>query len=155
MGPFGVCDLRDVPQTGLIQMFHQRREEPLAGFFPSSQTLPIYLTIVGLGAAIYPTHLYMVTHLQVAVWAALLLTLLLAVVAAPRWRATRGGAILAGALAGMLLLVEPILALALPIAAAVFWTAEPRRFTRAAWAARAGPSPPSRTCWPSTGGALG
>ena len=34
----------------------------------------------------------------------------------------------------MLLLVEPILALALPIAAAVFWTAEPRRFTRTAFA---------------------
>ncbi len=90
--------------------------------------------VAGLGAAVYPTHLYMVTHLQVAVWAALLLTLLLAVAAAPRWRATRAGAILAGVLAGMLLLVEPILALALPIVAAVFWTAEPRRFSRAAFA---------------------
>ncbi len=90
--------------------------------------------VAGLGAAVYPTHLYMVTHLQVAVWAALLLTLLLAVVAAPRWRATRGGAILAGLLAAMLLLVEPILALALPIVAAVFWTAEPRPFAPAALA---------------------
>ena len=90
--------------------------------------------LAGLGAAVYPTHLYMVTHLQVAVWAALLLTLLLAVTVSPRWRATRNGAILAGVLAGMLLLVEPILALALPIAAVVFWTAEPRRFGRTAFA---------------------
>ena len=75
----------------------------------------------GLGAAVYPTHLYMVTHLQVALWAALLLTLLLAVVVSPRWRANRWGAILAGCLAGSLLLVEPILALTLPICAAAFW----------------------------------
>ncbi|MBN2291578.1 MAG: hypothetical protein JXM70_04080 [Pirellulales bacterium] len=90
--------------------------------------------VAGLGAAVYPTHLYMVTHLQVAIWAALLLTLLLAVVVSPRWRATRGGAVLAGVLAGLLLLVEPILALALPIAVVVFWTAEAKRFGRAAFA---------------------
>jgi 4-amino-4-deoxy-L-arabinose transferase-like glycosyltransferase len=77
--------------------------------------------VAGLGAAIYPPHLYMVTHLQVAVWAALILTTLLALVMSPRWRGTRGGAILAGCLAGLLLLVEPILALALPICAAAFW----------------------------------
>ena len=80
--------------------------------------------IAGLGAAVYPTHLYMVTHLQVAPWAALLLTLLLAVVASPHWQATRRGAIIAGCLAGLLLLVEPILALALPICAAAFWLGE-------------------------------
>ena len=80
--------------------------------------------IAGLGAAVYPTHLYMVTHLQVALWAALLLTLLLAVVVSPRWRANRKGAILAGCLAGLLLLVEPILALALPVCAAAFWLGE-------------------------------
>ena len=88
--------------------------------------------IAGLGAAVYPTHLYMVTHLQVAVWAALLLTLLLAVVAAPRLRATRRGAILAGLLAGALLLVEPILALALPICALAFWLYETRCWSVAA-----------------------
>ena len=92
--------------------------------------------VAGLGAAVYPTHLYMVTHLQVAVWAALLLTLLLAVVLSPRWRGSRRGAILAGCLAGVLLLVEPILALALPICAAAFWLGEgtprwPDRFRRA------------------------
>jgi hypothetical protein len=80
--------------------------------------------VAALGAAVYPTHLYMVTHLQVALWAALVLTVLLAVCVSPRWRATRRGAILAGCLAGMLLLVEPILALALPICAAAFWLGE-------------------------------
>ena len=79
--------------------------------------------VAGLGAALYPTHLYMVTHQQVALWAALLLTLLVAVVVSPRWRATTGGAILAGCLAGGLLLTEPILALALPVCAAAFWLA--------------------------------
>ena len=77
--------------------------------------------LAGLAAAVYPTHLYMVTHLQVAVWAALVLTGLLAVVASPRWRGTTGGACLAGGLAGLLLLIEPILALALPVCAVVFW----------------------------------
>lgn len=76
--------------------------------------------LAGLGAAVYPTHLYMVTHLQVALWAALGLTLLLAVVVSPRFRGTWRGAILAGLLAGLLLLIEPILALALPICAVVF-----------------------------------
>jgi hypothetical protein len=90
----------------------------------------------GVGAAVYPTHLYMVTHLQVALWAALVLTVLLAVCVSPKWRATRSGAILAGCLAGTLLLVEPILALALPICAAAFWLGEGdgswrRRFGRA------------------------
>lgn len=80
--------------------------------------------LAGAGAAIYPTHLYAVTHLQVALWAALLLTLLLAIVVAPRWRATWAGAVLAGGLSGVLLLVEPILCLALPIAAIAFWLGE-------------------------------
>ena len=80
--------------------------------------------VAAMAAAVYPTHLYMVTHLQVALWAALLLTSLLAVVVSPRWRATRSGAILAGSLAGLLLLTEPILALALPICAAAFWMAD-------------------------------
>ncbi len=92
--------------------------------------------VAAVGAAVYPTHLYMVTHLQVALWAALVLTLLLAVCVSPRWRATRGGAILAGCLAGTLLLIEPILALALPICAAAFWLGEGEgswrdRFSRA------------------------
>jgi hypothetical protein len=77
--------------------------------------------MAGFLEAIHPSHLYMVTHLQVAVWAALALTLLLAIGASPRWQSTWSGAVLAGVVAGMLLLIEPILALALPIAAAVFW----------------------------------
>ena len=80
--------------------------------------------VAGVGAAIYPAHLYMVTHLQVALWAALLLTVLLAVALSIRWRATWSGAVLAGLLAGAMLLVEPILALALPVCAAAFWLAE-------------------------------
>jgi hypothetical protein len=83
--------------------------------------------VAGLGAAVYPTHLYMATHLQVAVWAALLLTLLVAVVVSPRWQATTRGAVLAGVLAGLLLLVEPIMALALPVAAIAFWLGESSR----------------------------
>lgn len=98
---------------------------------------PIFGWVAAIGAAVYPTHLYMTTHLQVAPWAALVLTLLLAVVVSRRWRATWGGAVLAGLLAGLLLLIEPILALALPICALAFWTAEggdgsPGRFSRAA-----------------------
>ncbi len=91
--------------------------------------------VAGMGAAVYPTHLYMVTHLQVVLWAALILTLLLAVCVSPRWRASRRGAVLAGCLAGGLLLIEPILALALPVCAIAFWTAEGNwkdRFTRSA-----------------------
>lgn len=93
--------------------------------------------VAGLGAAVYPTHLYMVTHLQVALWAALLLTLLLAVVISPRWRSTWTGAVASGCLAGALLLVEPILALALPVCAAAFWAGDwgnywGDRFSRAA-----------------------
>ncbi len=80
--------------------------------------------VAAVGAAVYPTHVYMVTHLQVAVWAALLLTALLAVVVSPRWQATWGGAALAGGLSGLLLLIEPILALALPICTVAFWVAE-------------------------------
>jgi len=93
--------------------------------------------IAGLGAAVYPTHVYMVTHLQVAIWAALLLTLLLAVVTSRTLTATRRGAVLAGCLSGILLLVEPILALAIPICAIAFWLSEGAitwraRFTRSA-----------------------
>ena len=80
--------------------------------------------VAGLGAAVYPTHLYMVTHMQVALWAALILTTLLAVVMSPRWQTRWRGAVLAGTLAGILLLVEPILALALPFCAIAFWLGE-------------------------------
>ena len=83
--------------------------------------------VAGVGAALYPTHLYMVTHVQVALWAALILTTLLAVVMSPRLQGRWLGALLGGVLGGILLLIEPILALALPICAIAFWLGEGRR----------------------------
>ncbi len=80
--------------------------------------------VAAIGAAVYPTHLYMVTHLQVALWATLVLTALLAVVVSQQWTRRWQGALLAGSLAGLLLLIEPILALALPLCAVAFWMAE-------------------------------
>jgi hypothetical protein len=85
---------------------------------------PIVGWVAGWGAALNPIHIYMATHLQVAPWAALALTVLLAVVVSPRWRATWQGAALAGVLSGLILLIEPILALSLPIAAVAFWLGE-------------------------------
>jgi hypothetical protein len=82
----------------------------------------------------------MVTHLQVASWAALVLTVLLGVVLSPRFRATWRGALLAGLLAGSLLLIEPILALALPIASLVFWLAD----GAGTWKTRCGLAPLGR-----------
>lgn len=96
--------------------------------------------VAATGAAVYPTHLYMVTHLQVALWAALVLTVLLGVCVSPRWQATRGGAVLAGCLAGILLLIEPILALALPICAAAFWLGD----GEGTWRGRFGRAPLAR-----------
>lgn len=77
--------------------------------------------VAGTLAAIHPVHIYMVTQMQVAVWAASLLTLLLAGVAAPLGRHAWSKAVSLGLLAGWLLLVEPILSLALPIVAILFW----------------------------------
>ena len=80
--------------------------------------------VAGVGAALYPPHVYMVTHIQVALWAALCLTTLLALVASPHGSSSWRKAALAGALAGVLLLIEPILALALPFVAWLFWRNE-------------------------------
>lgn len=80
--------------------------------------------VAGVGAALYPPHLYAVTHLQVALWAALALATLLALATARRLQRTWRGAILTGLVAGSMLLIEPILALAVPVAAAAFWLAE-------------------------------
>jgi len=93
--------------------------------------------IAGVGAAVYPTHVYAVTHLQVALWAALLLTVLLAVAVSRRWAGRWSGAALCGCLSGLLLLVEPILVLALPICALAFWLREPAP----RWTARFRPAP--------------
>jgi hypothetical protein len=51
----------------------------------------------------------------------LVLCCLLVVVGSPRWQSSRAGAILAGCLAGVLVLLEPVLVLAAPVAAAVYW----------------------------------
>jgi hypothetical protein len=77
--------------------------------------------VAGWGAAVYPTHVYMVTHMQVALWAALLLASLVAVVATSRGQRSWRKATLAGIISGSLLLVEPILAIALPIVALMSW----------------------------------
>jgi hypothetical protein len=77
--------------------------------------------IAGWLAAIHPTQVYAVTHIQVVVWATLFLVLLLYAVVAGRWRGTWRGAVWAGALIGITLLLEPILALAAPVAAVTFW----------------------------------
>lgn len=98
--------------------------------------LPAVGWVAGAAAAVYPTHLYAVTHLQVALWAGLGLTLLVAIVLSPRWRGTAAGAVLAGLGAGSLLLIEPILALALPICAAAFWIGELKRLGERAPSAR-------------------
>lgn len=87
--------------------------------------------IAGFGAAIYPPHIYMATHIQVVPWAALALTLLLAVVVSQRAKGNWRWGIVAGLLGGWLLLIEPILALALPLAAIALGTPmlgqQPRR----------------------------
>lgn len=71
---------------------------------------------VGWLAAIYPPHIYMVTHVQAAVWSALGVTMLFALVAdAERIRNPRTPWQL-GAVGGWLLLIDPILALVVPIA---------------------------------------
>lgn len=84
-------------------------------------------------AALDPAQVYLATHLQVAVWAALLLSLTtlaaLSVDARRRWPLVGLGALL-----GVLLLVEPIYALIVPLLLlAIGRAAEaPRRMPRAA-----------------------
>jgi hypothetical protein len=94
--------------------------------------------LAGLAAAVYPPHVEIVTHPRPELWLALVLIVLLAVVAAPRWRATGRGAAAAGWLAGLLVLLEPPLVWLLPICLLAFWLAEGNRtwlgrFTRAAF----------------------
>lgn len=72
-------------------------------------------------AALFPSHLYMATQIQVVVWATLLLTWLALLASRSPGRAPWRQAILLGITAGLLLLVEPILALTLPIIAIEAW----------------------------------
>lgn len=80
-----------------------------------------------VAATLFPTHIYMVTHIQIVVWAATLLVVLLAVVATPQVSRPRLRAALAGALAGILILTEPIMALAVPVAALLLLRVEWKR----------------------------
>ncbi len=80
--------------------------------------------LAGAIAAVFPAHLYMVTHIQVAVWAALALTLLMGVSLSLPARVPWTAAILSGTLGGLLLLIDPILALALPPVAWAYFQAD-------------------------------
>lgn len=77
--------------------------------------------VAGVGAAAYPAHVYMVTHVQTVVWSTLNLTLLAAWAASPRGGAGAVKAVGLGALAGLLLLWDPILVLTLPFVAVMYW----------------------------------
>jgi len=92
-------------------------------------TRPAYAWWAALAATLYPIHVYAVTHVQVALWAALVLTSLWAVCLSPKWSANRWQPLAAGCLAGLLLMIEPILALALPVAAVVLARQSSRRAT--------------------------
>ena len=73
--------------------------------------------MAGMLAALAPPHIYMVTHIQVVTWAAFWLTLLLALCCSARCASRWWGMIGAGAITGIMLLFEPILALVTPLAA--------------------------------------
>jgi hypothetical protein len=77
--------------------------------------------MAALGLAVYPPQVNAAAYPQAAVWATLALCCLTAVVMSPRWPSTRAGAVLAGCLAGVVVVLEPVLVLAAAICAAVFW----------------------------------
>lgn len=80
--------------------------------------------LAGLLVAIYPPHIYMVTHIQVVSLATLLLVAALALAAEPRVRSKLAVAA-TGLVAGLLVLADPILVLALPWIAALRWLHSP------------------------------
>lgn len=82
---------------------------------------PTLGSTAGCLAAVYPSHVYLVTHFQVAVWAALALTALVGWVCWPGGCHAWSKALVAGLMAGCLLLIDPILSLALPFVAYLFW----------------------------------
>jgi hypothetical protein len=75
--------------------------------------------LAGLGMALYPTHVYAVTHIQVAVLATFLSLLVLALCCEAGRRASCRWACAAGLAAGLLVLTDPILALVAAIGAGV------------------------------------
>ncbi len=74
----------------------------------------------GLWAACDPAQVYLVTHLQVAVWAALSLTATTYAALGP-WTQSRARGAALGAGAGVMLLIEPIYAIVLPGLALAAW----------------------------------
>lgn len=84
--------------------------------------------LAAIGVAIDPVHVYMTTHVQVVVWVSLLLAWLAAWAFSGIGIRLRWG-FAAGALSGALVLLEPILALALPWLAIAWWrrSASPSR----------------------------
>lgn len=106
---------------------------------------PVLGSAAGWLAAIYPSHVYMVTHFQTALWGALAVTTLLAWVSWPSGKHRWTKSLAAGLLAGGALLIDPILALALPAAVYLFWrrdrdmvVADGRLNSLWAWAGRMG-----------------
>jgi len=65
----------------------------------------------GFGAALFPTHVYAVTHLQVCLWVALLLTWLVVASVTHSGNAKAHVTVGVGLLSGFLLLFEPIMAI--------------------------------------------
>jgi hypothetical protein len=92
--------------------------------------------LAGLLIALHPAQVYMVTHIQVAPWATLLLTLLVATALSPCWRGRWAGAAMVGLLGGVALLTEPIFILALPFLAIAF-VVHPSTPLFASWRLRA------------------
>jgi len=84
--------------------------------------------LAALGAAIFPTHVYMVTHIQVVVWVATTLVVLLAVVAARNGNHWRIRALVAGVLAGVLVLTEPIMVPAVAVAALLLFVVQRHQY---------------------------
>ncbi len=80
--------------------------------------------LAALGATFFPTHIYLVTHIQVVAWVTTLLVLMLATVAATNVRRTWLRAACAGGLAALLILSEPIMALAVVVAAMLLFKVE-------------------------------
>jgi len=94
-----------------------------------------YGWIAGWLATLFPPHIYMVTHVQAAPWAVLGLTVLLAEACKKSAPLTWGRTVALGALSGWLLLVDPILALVLPVVGLTLTLNAPRMPTgeRAKW----------------------
>jgi hypothetical protein len=77
--------------------------------------------MAALGLAVYPPHVSAAAYPQAALWAALVLACLVALAVSPRWQSSRAGAVMIGSLAGVLILLEPVLVWAAPICLAIFW----------------------------------